>query len=997
MRFIICLAFVISTMLPAFSEVKRIGSYSSPAQWIWDGKRPFGEKGFFRRTILVQGGVKSAFIQMTGDDWFVLYLNGKRIGEGGGEFYRGNLKVFSIGDMLRQGRNVIAVECTSPVDPAGMIMECTINYEDGGVEIIASDENWKFSREYQEGWEDMNFDDSHWGKAVPLGRPPLPPWGPLRFRYMGGDVLRVKVLEVDFPRRAKGGDLVFIRLRGKILSPPRGDHLGFLRLFKRDIVLIEREALLTHPPTSACSVGDEFSLSLKIQIPPYAPSGIYELEVGLHQSQYQGREDYIMGKMEIEARKSELPLAEIKELNGSPCLFINGKPFFPMIYSQIPHPDEKHSHQFAKAGVELYEINDTLGFIHTSCWEGKDKYDFSRLDNLVLNVLKSNPKAYFLLRLWLEPPEWWKDLHPQELQLYADGTGWDKVDVFGGTKWPSFASEVWRKEAGNALRALINHIKGSPYAERCIGFHIGAGIYGEWHYMGAQYVPDMSEPMRRRFRKWLRERYGNDINALRRAWGKEDVDFETAEIPTLQERLRTSWGIFHDPSKNRQVVDYYLCHHDVLVETILYFAKIAKEATEGKSLVGVFYGYTANVLWAQDGGHLELQKIYNSPYIDFLCSPHTYIRRSLGEDGGFRALPGSIALHGKIFIDEADDRTHLASDPYARGVEDSIALIRREFIQALTTNAGLWWFDMESRWFDDPRLMEEIKKMKRVGDESLRLPRRRMSEVAVIASPYNLIYTAHWRHPKYADERTYGDAVSALLLNEQWGEFFKMGAPFDLYDLGDIERLPTHYKCYIFLNTFYMEGKARRAIERLKRDGKILIWFYAPGILGEKGIDLEGMEELVGMRMGMAEKETPLEVVTKDGRRWGVAKAIAPTIWVEDREAEVLGSSPEGKANFCLKRFKDWVSVYVGSPALPADILRELLKSAGVHIYLESGDVLYLNDSYLALHTAKAGVKKITLPKARRVRDVFEDRDLGILKEWEVYLPAHWTVLYQIR
>ncbi len=971
-----------------------IGEYTSPAHWIWGTNRsPFGERGYFRKIFFINKDIKDAFVQMTGDDGFTLFVNGSKIASGG--FSWGKIYTFNITSFIQKGRNVVAIEDYSPVDPAGVILECTLNYKDGSTEIFVTDSSWKFSPSPEEGWLEADFNDSHWQNAVEIGKPPITPWLDLPFKYLGQDILQWELLEIKYPKKVKAGTTVNVRLKGKVLSLPKGDNLGFIALRKGDFTLWENKAIRPYPPLSSCSIGNVFNISVSLAIPKYAPRGKYVLEMGLHRSKMKVKEDFKLGEMEIEEIKGALPRAEIKDLNGSPALFINGKPFFPMIYSQIPHIDEKHAEQFTKAGIQLYEINFVLGDFVRLGWKGEGLYDFSEFDRIIFNLLRVNPEAYFFPRLWLEPPGWWIDAHPEELQRYADGTTWDKNDVFGGTKWPSFASERWLKEEGEALKKFVEHIQSSPYAERCIGYHIGAGIYGEWHYMGAQYLPDMSEPMTRTFRNWLREHYHNDVNALRKAWGREDVTFENAQVPTLEERLQTSFGMFHHPNENRQVIDYYMCHHKVLVDAILHFARIVKETSKGRSLVGVFFGYTSNMLWPQDGGHIELKRVLTSSYIDFLCSPHTYVGRALGQDGGFRALPGSIALSGKIFIDEADDGTHLASQIHklARSTEESIALMRREFVQALSINGGLWWFDMDSCWFDEPTLMEEIAKMKKIGDISLSLPRKRVSEVAVIVGLNSFYYTAHWRS-KYGS--TMGDSVTSLLLNEQWREFFKMGAPFDLYDISDIEEMP-QYKCYIFLNTFYLDEKARKAIAKLKAKGGLFIWFYAPGLLNEKDIKVENVEEITGMKMRLSLEPNILSVEMMDGRKWTNGKEISPLIWVEDDTVETLGVSPQGKSVFALKRFPNLISLYILTPPTPASVLRELLKMAGVHIYIDSEDVLYAHESLLAIHTAKEGIKRIKLPKEKEVEDAFTGWRIGRVKEWEVELPAHTTVLYLLK
>jgi hypothetical protein len=120
-------------------------------------------------------------------------------------------------------------------------------------------------------------------------------------------------------------------------------------------------------------------------------------------------------------------------------------------------------------------------------------------------------------------------------------------------------------------------------------------------------------------------------------------------------------------------------------------------------------------------------------------------------------------------------------------------------------------------------------------------------------------------------------------------------------------------------------------------------------------------------------------------------------IWVEDESAEALGFSPNGKVSFALKKFPNWKSVYIQTPPVPSSLLRELLRSAGIHIYIDSDDVLYANESFIAIHTAKGEVKNIRLPREREVWDVFEGRRIGKVKEWRVDVPTHQTILFLLR
>jgi hypothetical protein len=210
------------------------------------------------------------------------------------------------------------------------------------------------------------------------------------------------------------------------------------------------------------------------------------------------------------------------------------------------------------------------------------------------------------------------------------------------------------------LTALLTHVKNSPLSSRVLGYQIGAGIYGEWHYFVSAYAPDMSAPM------------------------KQKVGY----VPDLHARLHTSFGLFRDPEKERAVMDYFhRFHTDVCAEVLLHFARVTKQATDGRVIIGAFYGYLLENVWIQDGGHLAPEKVLNCADIDFFASPYAYQRtnipgrlpwehdivdgvgndlgraRGVAGDGGYRVLWESLRRHGKLYFAELDSNTYLEPPP----------------------------------------------------------------------------------------------------------------------------------------------------------------------------------------------------------------------------------------------------------------------------------------------------------------------------------------------
>lgn len=88
-------------------------------------------------------------------------------------------------------------------------------------------------------------------------------------------------------------------------------------------------------------------------------------------------------------------------------------------------------------------------------------------------------------------------------------------------------------------------------------------------------------------------------------------------------------------------------------------------------------------------------------------------------------------------------------------------------------------------------------------------------------------------------------------------------APFDavlLADLGAIDT--TRYKLAIVVNAFRLDSGQRDTITRtLKRDGKHIVWLYAPGYFGGDGVsgNVDGIKSVVGMTVAARPKAVGIQ------------------------------------------------------------------------------------------------------------------------------------------
>ena len=626
----------------------------------------------------------------------------------------------------------------------------------------------------------------------------------------------------------------------------------------------------------------------------------------------------------------------VDKTHRPPRLLKDGAPIFPIMFWQTPI-EERDGRAFSEAGVEIFTFGHSFQYFEHPFYVAEDTYDFSFFDEEMEKFRRACPGKYCIPRVLVSAPYWWLEAHPEECCQYAVPTEIRRHGVVegqkdaNGTLHESYASERWKRDMGKALRMLIRHIRSSDYADCVIGLHIANGACGEWHYWGGfETKPDISAPMRA---------YTGDADAT-----PENRNWE-----------------FYDR--------FFRAEYDA----ILHFVRIVKEETDGAYLTAVFYCYLIGNNLECDHGAAE--QVLAAPEIDIIAAPHTYQFRAPGTGGYFRNFPASVAAHGKLFFDEADDRTHVSIQkfdplaPYILGAsnqEDSRMLLRREFGNALTHNSGLWYMDLNGNTFHDEVLMKEIAGLREWGVRSMKTPRPRCSEVALFCDPRGIYYL-----PKLPEDcLPYNFMTGARLEN-----LCKAGAPFDLYLAGDL-LLPEirRYKVLIFVNLIAPSPEIRRAVDALKCGGRTLIWSYSSGLYGEDNRpDVRNMTALTGLDGFRVTESAELPAI-------GARAACAQKPGVLPLEAE--------------RDFGEWRSVYTWNPNLSCEMLRREYEHAKVWSYLETPDVLQASEGALMIHAAEAGRKTIRLPRPRLVTDITTGERLGRRQSWELELKSFETRIF---
>ena len=733
--------------------------------------------------------------------------------------------------------------------------------------------------------------------------------------------------------------------------------------------------------------------------------------------------------------------AQVKQHNGSPTLFLNDQPVYAGMHLLIAQDieaiaqDQVTMARYARAGIHIYVI-DTVG----PHWVGprpdqEGYFDYSAVGPRLREILEVDPEALFWFRLPFEtnglPDNWWNQMYPDEMEQLSTGPGVSQTP----------ASLVWQAQVKESIRGLIQQLRVEGLYERVIAYQILTGSAGEWvkgsSSMGLA-CGDYSAPMRRYFHAWLRQQYQDDPGQLQAAWADPTVTFETAEVPSAEEQFHTTHASFRDPALERKTIDFYQCYADLCAETLLSFCRTVKEETAGEKLAGAFFGYLMEMSWnvnyfveipdlnqsqvatTHRSGHLGLRKVLRSPDIDFFISPYGYAFRGVGGDGLAMQPSESLRHHGKLYLMEEDTTMHNNFDPNGRNQrhEHNIAIYQRNFAQILTRGQGITWLE-DSRFPHPATILEDahawIKRSQAIGEWSVQLDRTPSSEVAVFLDDESFYY-----------QSILNNLDIPLIWQQRVVNLNRFGAPHDVYLLDDLlEGSLPEYKLYIFLNTFHLNDKRRANLKRiLRRDGKTALWLFAPGCLnqdqvalGQPALSTANMTDLTGLQFGRGESpwgpfmhildfNHPITQGLPQDMFWGSTAPIGPLFHLEDPNATVLGqvvySLGRCQDGFGLRTFNlgqengEWSSIYSATPNIPAPLLRGVARFAGVHVYSDSGDVLYATPELLSVHTAGGGARKFDLPRrVEAVYDLIHGQMIATnTQQFEISLPPASTALY---
>jgi hypothetical protein len=295
----------------------------------------------------------------------------------------------------------------------------------------------------------------------------------------------------------------------------------------------------------------------------------------------------------------------------------------------------------------------------------------------------------------------------------------------------------------------------------------------------------------------------------------------------------------------------------------------------------------------------------------------------------------SVQLAGKLWWDEADNRTHRSiGDPFgavapAQDLFESVGVLKREFAHTITRKAAIWWFDMGGGWYDEPALLALQHDMQAFGTDYA--PKWEPAvEVAFFVDD-----KSNYRMPP--------DSPYLAALNQLMAAMPRLGAPYHTYLLSDLTKAPA-YRAYVFPNAFDLTDEERNAISALKKDGNVLIF------------------------MGPA----------------GIGRVEDARVELDAEQSDTLVGFPHEGTGVATHAADDWYGVWLPTPDVSiADLRTALIQAAEagaapVHFFHGEDDAFYAGNGMVALHARHGGEKTITFRQPVHVRDILAEGGMEV-------------------
>ncbi len=611
-----------------------------------------------------------------------------------------------------------------------------------------------------------------------------------------------------------------------------------------------------------------------------------------------------------------------------------------------PSNFEEQIKMAAAVGVNFITFN------VSNCWlPPEDAEDWTPLDFACQTVISCNPNALLIPRVSLDAPTWWLQRNPDAAMVYEDGSTGSMASI---------SDRTYREEAARHLEKLCRHLA-EQFPDNLAGVHPCGQNTGEWFYnqsSGAKLS-------------------GYDAATLQ-AW--QDYSGEAVPIPTPAARRPAAKRLLLDPAEDGQIIAFNHFLQDEMADFIIELSDAARSGLGDDKLIMFFYGYHYELAGLYNSpaasGHYALQKILDAPNIDVLCSPISYTDRGPGESGPDMSSVESVLRAGKMWLNEDDTRTYLSTnqadhDRYGGcdTQEETQNVLLRNLAQSALRGYGSWWMDHGAGtgggWFADSGLWDVLNREAPLDQTMLTPSPLYEPEIAVVLGENSMLHVSG------------GSATLGKYLVYNSRKYFpKSGTGFGQYMLQDLVRKGSESKLIIYLSAWALSADEREALIRNRAAGSTRVWFYAPGYIVDDRTDPAGMRALTGFEFREADPNTGMATATDAGRAaglassWGFSDRIRPLFTVDSASCTVLARYDDGSPAMAVTKSDSGRDIFVGVPMFTEELMRSLVRLAGITPVTTDSVLLWISPDYCALHGVRDGAVSLAFdPDVIAVQD----------------------------
>ena len=877
--------------------------------------------------------------------------------------------VFEIpADFFVPGDNLLAVAYRNTGSLGGLMMDLQLLMEDDEFLVLTPEDAVGMTGDAPKGWEQPGFDSSIWKKVSVRPGPPADPWVGFNPFYKSiqasGDAVNVNILS----RHDLVADVHFSTQKGF-----QGNEKFFARLCLASGQILRN---ICGTAEELHGVKNEFG-DLDFHFVGEegecygAPIDMF-WEFGII-----GRN--AAGTTHVNFSTDDKPVpgdpiaVKLEQTPSGPVPMLDGKPFYFNILTVHSYSEgisllsgmEGEGSPFNTIAIRLGGSGDT------NWWYGPDQYDYNAVDRSINTLLARFPGCKLAIYVWCHPGNWYRKVYPDRLSLMEDGSQYNYYVAA-----VNFAHPEVRRDQEKAVADLVRHLE-KYFGNRTILYNLMGGISCEWQGWAAH----------------------TDQYADYSAFGIRDFEAYAAKngittqgVPSRELREATMDGIFRSPEKDAVAILYDKYYSETIAECIDGIAKTIKETCGNTKLVGCYYGYLmeyANLGHCTNGGgHNDLQRLLDSPYMDFFLSPQSYGIRSFGAPNAEMKPYGAIRKAGKLSLLEDDTRTNLTQKTdfeQTLNLPLTLNILKRNVGMALSRNFPLNHLPLVGgNELDDPAIRKFFDRSIQVGQYLLENAKDPSPEIAAVIDADAIRYMGANRKSiegldderflyshegDLLDVRRYIKPIYGDLLYFQRIPLAQCGAPVDVILLPDVVKHAKDYKMVIFLNAFKDSPELRQAIRHLRDNNIPTVFTYGTGFLDNQGFNLDSLGECVGMKLSNAGEGT-LRIRFNNGAMGGQTYLAATRFQVVDDDATPLARYADTNAVAVAQKDNAY---FYGTTYLSQDFLRETARAAGVHIFCDTNDSFYASRDIISIHTAGGGHKTIRLPEKCDVVDIYSD------------------------